>query len=180
MIKKLIAEERGDIGVGSILMVTVLLVFVIFPLSAFTFDYLRIQVVAGEVAKSIDAAVIDGYHSLDLGFMSKEEFIADNGLFEYYVTEEVKDSLRLNDDLTPKENSMLDGPLTLNSVKFYDSSLLPYTDAQSGKEYSRPFIEVEFTIRLKPLLYQQIILDALGKPYKEFSATRKASLPINN
>lgn len=180
MIKKMMADERGDIGVGTILMVTTLIVLVIFPLSAFIFDFLRIQVVAGEVAKSIDAAVIDGYHSLDLEFLSKEEFIADNGLFEYYVTEEVKRSLKLNDDLSPKENSVLDGPLSINSVKFYDSTLLPYTDTDSGKVYNRPFVEINFTIRLKPLLYQQIILDVLGQPYKEFTASRKSSLPINN
>lgn len=180
MIKKMMVEERGDIGVGTILMVTTLIVFIIFPLSAFVFDHLRVQVVAGEVAKSIDAAVVDGYHSLDLAFLSKEEFIADNGLFEYYVTEELKRSLRLNDDLTPKENSMLDGPLSINTVKFYDSTQLPYTDIDNGKVYNRPFVEINFTIRLKPLLYQQIILDALGQSYKEFSETRKASLPINN
>lgn len=180
MIKKMMADEKGDIGVGAIFMVTTLIVFVIFPLSAFIFDYLKIQVVAGEVAKSIDAAVTDGYHSLDLEFLSKEEFVADNGLFEYYVKEEVKKSLKLNADLSPKEDSMLDGPFSLNSVIFYDSTQLPYTDPGSGKVYNRPFVEINFTIRLKPLLYQQIILDALGQPYKEFTATRKASLPINN
>ncbi|MBE0451615.1 MAG: hypothetical protein IBX70_12325 [Clostridia bacterium] len=180
MIKKFFKEENGDMGVDTILIVTFIIVFIIIPLASYGFDFLRIQVIAGEVSSAVDAAIADSYHSLDMELLSKEDFRSDNGLFQYYIEENLKKALNLDSALLPNDKSILDGPFTIDSFNFYDSSYLPYTDLETGKIYERPFIEISFTIRVKPLLYQEMILAAIGKPYKEFSATRKASLPINN
>lgn len=164
MMKDKISNESGEGGVGSIILLAAIIVFVIFPITAFVFDNLKIQAIASEVSKSIDSAVVDTYQSLGFPFLSQEDFRADNGLFQYYIEERIKKDLKLNADLTPKADSILDGPFTINSFKFIDSTQLPYTDTDSGKVYNRPFIEIDFTIRVKPTLYQEIILDALGKP----------------
>ncbi|MBI9013851.1 MAG: hypothetical protein JEZ08_16575 [Clostridiales bacterium] len=180
MMKDILKDRTGSVGVGTIIIFTGILIFIVLPLTSFVFDQLKIQVVAGEVRQAINTAVEESYHSLQVPFLSKDEFRADNGLFQYYVEERLEKSLKLNSDKTPKAGSMLDGPFDIDSLLFIDSSMLPYTDSDTGKVYNRAFVEVEFTIRVKPLLYQQIVLEALGQPYKELSSKKKVTLPINN
>jgi len=171
---------KGEVGVFSILITTAIILLLFFPIIAFLFEKARLGVIVGHVEGTIDSAIVESYHSLQMPFLSKEEFRADNGLFQFYVEEKIKSNLNLGNDFSPQDGSILDGPFTLNSLLFVDSSILPYTDITTGIIYERPFVELNFTIRTKPLLYQRIILNALGSEYKEFTAVRKVTLPVNN
>lgn len=173
-------REKGSASVGLILIVAFMIVFVVIPLSAYIFDNLKVNLISRDVAGAIDVAIEDGYHSLQKPILSKEDFIVDGPILQYYVTERLKKSLYLNDDLAPKANSKLEGPFSIELLNFVGTANLPYTELSTGKVYTRPFVEVQFTIRLKPTLYRDLILNALGKSYIEFSAKRKTIIYVNN
>ncbi len=180
MISKLLNDETGSASVGTIIIAVAIIVFLILPLTGMVFNQLKVQVVVNEVRQSIDTAVQESYQSLQVPFLSKEEFRADNGLLQSYVEEHLKGELKLKDDGTPNVGSILDGQFEINSLIFIDSLLLPFTDPDNGKIYNRPFVEIDFTVRMKPMLYQQSIEDSTGQEFKEIRAKRKVTLPINN
>ncbi len=177
MLKK-ITNNRGSVGIVGITVTLILLV--IFPITAFLFEQARMGAIVGDVRKSIDSSIVESYSSLQAPFMSQEEFRADNGLFQFYVEEALKSNLNLAADFTPQQGSILSGPFTVNTLMFIGSNNLPYTDAATGKVYNRPFVELNFTIRVKPLLYFSLISEALGQDYKEITSVRKVTIPINN
>jgi hypothetical protein len=180
IIKKIISNKKGALGVGTVLITVMIIILVIFPTTAFLFEQARMGAIVGDVRKAIDSSVVESYRSLQAPYLSQEEFRADNGLFQFYVEERLKSSLNLAMDYTPQEGSILSGPLTVNSLIFVGSNSLPYTDLSTGKVYNRPFVEINFTVRIKPMLYVSIITDTLGVEYKEITSTRKVTLPINN
>lgn len=172
--------ERGSASISFVIIIACLVVFLIIPLSAFVFDKLKVNLIAREVGAAIDVAIEDGYHSLQKPILSQEDFTVDGPILEYYVSESLKRSLSLNDDFSPKAISKLDGPLSIELLKFIGTADLPYTEVATGTVYNKPFVEIKFTIRLKPTLYQDIILNALGKSYVEYQSKRKSIIHVNN
>lgn len=180
IIKTKLKEKNGSIGVGTVLVTVMIIILVLFPTSAFMFEKAKEGAIIGDVKKAIDSSVVESYRSLQAPFLSQEEFRADNGLFQFYIEESLKSNLKLENDFTPQDGSILNGPFSVNSLVFIGSNSLPYTDVSTGKIYDRPFVEINFTVRVKPMLYVSLITDALGGDYKELTSTRKVTLPINN
>lgn len=171
---------RRKKGVSSFVIVFVfVIVFLVLPLMGFLIDRLRVEIMVNEVVNGIDSALADSYHSINNEILSSRQFVNNMGKFDYYFKESLRRTLRLDDSLYPLENSMLSGPFTIEKFSFIGDPHLPYVDPDTSIVYDRPFVEVTFTVRLKPMLFQKQILDAIGKPYQEIQATRKLTLPTS-
>lgn len=179
-IKSKLNDKTGAVGVGTIFITAMIIILVLFPIFAFIFEKAKEGAIIGDVRKAIDSSVVESYQSLQKPFLSQEDFRVDNGLFQFYVEESLKSNLKLANDFMPQDGSILNGPFTVNSLVFIGTNNLPYTDVSIGKVYNRPFVEINFTVRVKPMLYVSMITDALGGDYKELTSTRKVTLPINN
>lgn len=175
-----IANKRGSFGIGILSITVTIILLIIFPIVGFLFEQARMGAIIGDVRKAIDSSIVESYQSLQAPFLSQEEFRADNGLFQFYVEEALKSNLSLAGDFTPQEGSILSGPFSVETLTFVGSNNLPHTDISTGKVYNRPFIEIDFIVRVKPMLYFGLISEALGQDYKEISSTRKVTMPVNN
>jgi len=153
---------------------------VIIPIFGFLFDMARVYVIANDVKDAIDSAVLESYLNMNKTSMSKGTFAISSTGFASDFNDYLQFSLELNEDLTPMNSSSLDGPLSVNSLNFFGTDSLPYTDSDTGKIYNRPFIEVDYTVRFVPIFNRTAILSAIGNLYSEVEIKRKVSLPVNN
>ena len=175
-------NEKGEAGNGALYLISTVLIIclLVLPLFAYFIENLRFIVIGKDVKNHIETAVETSYFSLNNTFLSKAQFIADNGMFTYYLKESLKESLYLDNALMPLENSKLDGPFDIDDVVYFDDSLLPYTDLDTGIVYTRPFVEVDYTLRFEPIFYKELIQTLIGNQYVEVQLKQKASLPVNN
>lgn len=169
-------KKKGLSEIGIIFSAIFALTFIIIPLFGFIFDNLKMQTVALEVVNGIDSALADTYHSMSEPILSERLFYSQEGTFRQLFDEKIKEKLRLDSNYEPLENSLIEG-LVIEQIRFVGDAHLPFTDSDTGKIYNRPFIEVTFTTRHRPLMLHHKILP--GKDYVEITSTRKMSLPVD-
>ena len=152
--KNILKNCQGNGGLGVIITAALILAFIIFPVWSFIVEKHLINIKSQIMIDAIDAANYSIYTTLDVQNTSKTVMDFNSSLSNAYKTALAK-NLKLNDDLTPKEDSVAEGTVIVNSLVVYSSGF-PLT-CPNGKTINRPTVHAVVTIPINRLY--------IGKPY---------------
>lgn len=179
ILKTIIKSNRGS-TTFNVLLFTMLLVFVVFPIFSVVFDKHVLLVKAQSIKDSIDITNISTYKVMKTTDKSKEIIVMDQvQLLEAYKMLLAK-NMNLNPDMTPKEKSIAQGPVIIDSLIIYPKGILFPITCPMGKEIKRPTVHAVVKVPVKPSLYRQILLTALSKDYVELIIHVDSDIPVNN
>lgn len=177
---KYLKDQRGSIGVNTVLIGVAIIVFVILPIFSVGVEYLRMNILGDTVKEAIDLSATSAYITLSVNRASEVDVSFNASEFGDVFEEYLKKNLSLNDDLSPKGDSMVDGSIRIVGYNFFLGSALPYTDPETGITYNRPFVDVELILPVKPVLFIEEIAKLAGKTEFEVTVKHKVTLPIDN
>ena len=173
----MIFKSNKGSAAGTVVLFAAVLVFVIFPIVSVVIEK-NIMLAKGQIIKdAIDITNIASYTGLSSS-ISEGTIGVDNAKLYSVYTSMLAKNLNLNDDLTPKQNSVAEGPVTIDSLIVYLSGF-PLV-CPDGNTLVRPSVHAVITVPVKPSLYRQVILSLLGKQYIYLKIHVDSDLPLNN
>ncbi|MEM1724708.1 MAG: hypothetical protein QXW71_02900 [Thermoplasmata archaeon] len=170
---------KGNKGsaAGTVVLFAAVLVFVVLPVMSVILEK-NIMLAKGQIIKdAVDITNIASYTALKSTISEKVIDINNTKLYSVYTSMLAK-NLNLNEDLTPKPNSVAEGPVTINSLIVYTSGF-PVV-CPEGNTLVRPSVHAVITVPVKPSLYREVILSLLGRQYIYLKIHVDSDLPVNN
>lgn len=170
-------SNKGS-AVADVLIGAMIIVLVIFPVFSAVIEKAIIYVKSQSIKDAIDITNIATYNSISINTASKNTVSFDTAELQTIYTGLLAKNLNLNSDLTPAPGSIVSGPVTIDSLVVYTSGFPQ--NCPDGSLIDRPSIHSRLTIRVRPTLYREIILNALGKSYVELRVHVDSDIPVNN
>lgn len=169
--------EKGSSLVDLILGAAII-VLVVLPVFSFVIEKYIITNKADMINDTIDLTNIAVYNALDTGAASKKTIdFNETEVLRIYRSLLAK-NLLLNEDLTPKVNSIADGTVILDSIIIYIGNYP--LNCPDGTLITRPTIHSRITVPIKPSLYRHLLLNILGRDYIELKIHVDSDIPIND
>lgn len=140
----------------------IVMFFVLFivTISSFSIEYLGVLCVNQRIDSGISYAGWSGFYYYDLERyavrkdLSKREYrniyLEDSVSVREAIKKKIVSNLKLNEDMTPRENGFLEDTVELIEINIYNPDVLPVTI--EGKEYDVTTIEIVTRVILKPPL----------------------------
>ncbi len=174
---RLVSNKKGSV-VTDIVLFAAVVVFVLFPVFAAVVEK-YVMLAKGQVLKdAIDMTNVSAYYAMKVTDTSKTVTIPEQAEAHVIYMELLAKNLRLNDDLTPKENSIAEGPVEIESLIIYAGGF-PVSCA-NGTIMERVSIHSIVTVPVRPTLYRGLILQAVGKDFVELKVHVDSDIPVNN
>ena len=170
-------NKKGDAVVDVLLMGT-LIIFIILPIFAVVVEKQIINNKAQLIKDALDLTNISTYNAINTPSLGKGQVaLDDDAVLELYQRLLAK-NLNLNDDLSPKENSIAEDTVIIDSLVIYTSGFLRI--CPEGTTIKRPAVHSCVIVPVKPSLFRKIILDSLGKQLVELKVHVDSDIPVNN
>jgi len=161
-----------------VILFTGIMLFLIFPLFSFTLEKYVYQNSIQIIKDTLDMTAIATYESLDANSTAKDNIQFDRteliNIYKKYLAQ----NLKLNDDLVPEDGSIAKDTVRIEQLELFTSGFPDI--CPEGAEINKLSIHVLVVIPLKPNLYREVLLDALGKDYVELKLHHDTELPVNN
>ena len=158
-------KKRTGSAVVDVLVAAAIILFVILPLFSAVIEKYILFNKAQIIEDVVDMTNISVYNALlttSLGMQSVAmDYQQAEAIFRTYLSR----NLKLEDDLTPKESSIAEGTVTVKSL---------IIDQNAHTVHSM------VSIPIRPTLYRQLILDAIGKEYITIEIRVDTEIPVNN
>ena len=169
--------EKGSIT-ADILIAGSIIVFVLIPIFCSVMEGYIVLLKTQSIADAVDITNQSVYYALKAESLSRGNVAFDEDTaFEIYVRI-ISKNLRLNEDLSPKENSVADARIRIESIAIYTNELpaaCPY-----GKVMTRPTIHSCVTIPVKPVFFGEVIKNITGKEFIELKVHVDSDIPTDN
>jgi Flp pilus assembly protein TadG len=170
--------KTGGSSILDIIVGTAVVVLVILPVFSGIMEKYIISVKAQSIKDAVDMTNVSTYMSLDSDSLGKNVVDLD--------FEEVMDiyrrllaaNLNLNDDLTPKDISIAENTVTINSINLYYDAFP--TECPNGTPVKRPAIHSYITVPVRPSIYRSMILRLTGREYIELKVHVDSDIPVDN
>lgn len=174
--RKLIGNETGS--TTSFILYIMLIIFVLLPLSAVLMEKYIINNKAESIKDSIDITNLAVYTAIVADQAGEANIVIDEDRLASVFRNLLSKNLRLNSDLTPKENSIADGIVVIKTLNVHTSGF-PVT-CPNGTTITKPTVCTEVAVPIKPSVYSKTVLDMLGVPYLNLNLHVDSEIPINN
>lgn len=178
MIKKYLDNRDGSSGVFTVILTAALIIFVLFPVFSVVFEKHLINVKGQMLKDAIDITNIAAYDSLRALQASKGSVDMSSMDIQEIFKKLLAKNLNLNEDLTPKENSIAEGTVVIESIEVYIENFPALCPL--GKVIERASVHSIITVPIKPSLYRGFILNAIGKQYIDLNIHVDSEIPLNN
>lgn len=190
-IKKLLNNNKGSI-VSDLLMFTFVLLFVILPIFSVVFEQYLLLLKGQAIKDAIDVTNLAAYNAMDIKAKSEKIIVAGRNQSEVTITEnKIKDmfkpllalNMNLNNDLTPKENSIAAGTVEIVEVNIYPTGMSFPATCPKGGIINRPSVHSVIKVPLKPALYWNIykyLTGDTGDGIKDYYIHVDTELPYND
>lgn len=172
-------DEEGSMGLGFISSI-VIFILIMLPILSLVFERNRINLIRNDTTTSVELALESTLASLDLSEASVETYDFESDEFENIFKSYLAYNMRLNDDLSVRNSSLVDGDVTLNELDFYGSAYLPFEDERTGKIYERPYFRVELYLIIKPSMFRKLIHEITGVEEFHYTYYHNISMPVDN
>lgn len=172
-----VKNNRGY-GVAQVLIIAGVIVFLILPISSVILEKFIILPKAQIIRDVIDISNIATYNALQVPQTSKVIVVPDNAQTLAIYRRLLTKNLNLNDDLTPKTNSLAEGPVTIDSLLIYSGGF-PLM-CPNGNTLQRNTVHAVITVPVKPSLFRSVLLQLMGKEYVELKVHVDSEIPVNN
>jgi len=156
---------------------TAIIVFVIIPSFAAVVEKFIILNKIQIIKDAVDITNISTYNSIVNEYLGKTivEFDRDK---VYAIYEELlSENLNLNRDLSPKEGSIPEGKVRIDSLAIYTGQFP--VECPEKLEIKRPAIHSVVTVPVKPTLFRGMVLKMLGKQNVELKVHVDSEIPLD-
>lgn len=170
-------SKKGAAAIDVILFAAIS-IFVIFPLFSFVIEKYVLSVKAQLIKDAADITNLAAYNAIQANNLGSGRIDLDMDKVEEIYSELLAKNLCLNDDLSPRHNSVAEGVVAVKSLAVYTDGF-PHT-CPYGTAIEKPGIHSVITVPVKPMLYRQIILGMLGKEIIELDVHVDSEVPLNN
>ncbi|TAH61133.1 MAG: hypothetical protein EWM50_06175 [Gottschalkiaceae bacterium] len=190
-IKKLLKNNKGSI-VSDLLIFIFVVLFIILPIFSVVFEQYLLLLKGQAITDAIDVTNLAAYNAMDIDAKSEKIIVAGRNQSEITFTESrIKDifkpllalNMNLNNDLTPKENSIAAGTVEIVEVKIYPAGMSFPIICPKGGNITRPSVHSVIKVPLKPALYWNIykyLTGDTGDGIKDYYIHVDTELPHNN
>lgn len=176
--KKFIKDEKGEFGIG-VIIVFVIFLLIIFPILSQIMERNRINIIKIDTTTAVEVSLKSTLVSLNINDASAKIYDFNNtefiNIFKHYLAL----NMDLNNDLSITDKSIVDGNVKINEIQYHGSSDLPYTSL-TGKVYNRPYFNVQLRLIIKPSLFRKLIHNITGIENFYYTYYHDISMPINN
>jgi hypothetical protein len=170
-------DETGS-AVMDVIIAAALIVFLILPTASVVLEKFII-INKGQIIKdAVDITNISLYNAINAVSLGKNIISMDEAHVELIYKSLLAENLNLNFDLTPKENSIVDGEVKIDSIIIYTGAFP--LKCPKGTDIKRPSVHSCLTLPLKPSLFRQVLLDILGRQHMELKVHVDSDIPVNN
>jgi hypothetical protein len=169
--------RRGS-AVVDVVLAAAIIVFVILPVfSAIVERFIlfnKVQI----IKDAADMTNVSVYNAINAGNLGKDTVNLDFPEAEYIFRILLAANLKLDIGLSPLPQSLAEGNVLIDSLEIYSGGF-PRT-CPDGTIINRPTVHSLISVPVKPTLYRQLILNALGKDYLELKVHVDSEIPVNN
>ena len=164
-------------AVADMLVGAAVVVFVILPLFSVMMERYTISIKAEMIRDAVDMTNMSTYNAMNAAALGKgtvtleQEQIPD--IYQYLLAR----NLKLEGDLSPEEGSIAEGPVQIESLKAYPGGT--GETCPDGTFINRPSVHSCLIIPVKPLLFEEMLLQVLGKQYIELKIHVDTEIPVN-
>ena len=177
MLKRKLAGCSGG-AAFDVLAGAAVVIFVLIPLFAAVAEKYLFMTKIQAVRDAVDLTNIALYNALDIAAASQNEISMDDNTVYGTYCRMLAANLNLNYDLSPGENSLVEDTVTINSLAVYLNNFPVY--CPEGVQLTRPSVHVSLTIPVRPGLFREYILNALGRIYIDVKMHMDTDIPVNN
>lgn len=168
---------RGS-AVVDVVIAAMLIVLVILPVfSAIVEKYILLNKVQ-IIRDAVDMTNISVYNAIKAGSLGKDTVDLDYPEAEYIFRTLLAANLNLDTGLSPKPQSLAEDTVAIDSMVIYTGGF-PHV-CPNGTVITRPAVHSLVIVPVRPSLYRQVILNALGKDYIEMRVHVDSEIPLNN
>jgi hypothetical protein len=165
-------------GASEVVIGAAVIVLILFPIFSVVVEKYIINVKALIIKDALDVTNISTYVSIDSKYLGKTVVIHNEPEVEAIYRRLLACNLNLNEDLSPKVCSIADGKVIIEDITIYSGEHA--ATCLWGTEIVRPTVHSLVIVPVKPSLYRQIILKALGKSCIELKIHVDSDIPVNN
>jgi hypothetical protein len=133
--------------------------------------------IAQTLKDSVDITNIAVYNALSAESLSRGDVDFDTDRARMIYNRLLAENLSLEVNLMPQESSVAEGQVRIDSLILYSGGF-PHV-CPDGTEIVRPTVHSVVAVPVKPMLYRQIILNALGKESVELIVHVDSEIPVN-
>ena len=179
-VKDMIKNNKGS-AVSHVISTLGLIIFIILPLFAVVMERYILYNKVNIIKDAVDIANLAIYNAIHTGDAAKNETAitikSEMTLYKNIVAK----NLKLNADMTPKENSIAEGEVVVEELRAYlfTNTTFP-TTCQQGNNITRPTIHSVIKVSIKPTLFRRVVLSTIGKDVINIKVHVDTELPINN
>lgn len=170
-------NNRGN-AAFDIVIFTALIILVILPVFSAVFEKYLLSCKVQAIKDAVDLSNISAYNAINTGNLGVVSVDFGNAEIAALYRRILSKNLNLNEDLTPKENSIAEDTVTIDSLAGYTSGF-PVT-CPDGAIISRPAIHGHITVPMKPGLYRRLIQELTGRQYLELEVHVDSDIPVDN
>ena len=172
------SNNRTGSAVVDVTIAAAIIVFVILPVFSSIVEKYILLNKAQIIKDAMDMTNISVYNAMITGSLGKETVDIEYAEAEKIFRDFLSINLKLEADLTPTPKSIADSKVAVDSLMIYISGF-PCI-CPDGVSISRPAVHSSVNVPIKPTLYRQLILDALGKDYIILKVHVDSDIPLNN
>lgn len=180
--KNFLEDQKGSI-VSDLLIFTVIVVFVIFPIFSVAFEQHILLLKAQAIKDAVDVTNLAAYNAMKIPDKSETKITATvNDIRANYIPM-LALNMNLNNNLTPKEDSIADGTVEIVNITIYPKGMSFPVTCPKGGTISRPSVHSVIKVPIKPTLYWNIhrfLTGATGDGIKDYIVHIDTELPYNN
>lgn len=170
-------QMQGNV-VLDVVLVAVLVVFLILPLFSAVVEKYIVESKIQIIRDALDITNVSAYNALNASSLGMGNVSVDSEALDQIYKKLLAVNLNLNEDLTPKVNSIVEGRVVVESLMIRTSGF-PYT-CPDDMVLTRPGVHSRIVVPIRPSLYRRIILDLLGREFVELHIHVDTELPVNN
>ncbi|MCR4435041.1 MAG: hypothetical protein QHH06_06635 [Clostridiales bacterium] len=176
--------ERGKLGsekgsaAHDIVMFAAVIVFVLLPVFSVVFEKYALLCKGQIIKDAVDMTNVSTYMAINSRNLGKNSISFDSPEVAAIYRDLLARNLNLNRDLTPRENSVAENTVTIDSLVCYTAGF-PLA-CPEGKKLARPAVHSCVTVPVRPVLLRQMILELMGKQYIELKVHVDSDIPVNN
>ncbi len=169
---------RKGSAVTDVVIFAAIVVFVILPVFSILMEKYLLLNKAQIIKDAVDMTNISVYNALDTAGLGKVDVDVDGNRAEEIYRRLLALNLKLDEDLKPLSGSLAEDTVSIRSLVIY-SDVFPGS-CPLGLTITGPSVHSVVVVPVRPSLYRQLVLSALGRQYVELEVHVDSDIPVNN
>jgi len=181
-LKNLLKDQKGSIVSGPLIFALVV-VFVILPIFGVAFEQHILLLKAQAIKDAVDVTNLAAYNAMKIPEKSETKITATISDIRANYIPMLALNMRLNNDLTPKGDSIAQGKVEIMNITVYPKGMSFPITCPEGGTIRRPSVHSVIKVPIKPTLYWNIyrfLTGATGDGIKDYIVHIDTELPHNN